>query len=146
MSREKKDLNVDILVKALEDEKNESIMNLTTKKIKEMNLQMIKELQLPKDSTLLYMKKLNGYRYVDELNDIRYGAFIKWIPINDPNYLPLNAGGIVCDIKVSNSGILIVCKNFMHKHYQIKMDECLIFQKLSDQELVLLSALDHLTK
>jgi len=32
MSREKKDLNVDILVKALEDEKNESIMNLTTKK------------------------------------------------------------------------------------------------------------------
>jgi len=111
-----------------------------------MNLQMIKELQLPKDSTLLYMKKLNGYRYVDELNDIRYGAFIKWIPINDPNYLPLNAGGIVCDIKVSNSGILIVCKNFMHKHYQIKMDECLIFQKLSDQELVLLSALDHLTK
>lgn len=146
MSREKKDLNVDILVKALEDEKNESIMNLTTKKIKEMNLQMIKELQLPKDTTLLYLKKLNGYRYVDELNDVRYGAFIKWIPINDPNYLPLNVGGIICDIKVSNSGILIVCKNFMHKHYQIKMDECLIFQKLSDQELVLLSALDHLTK
>jgi len=26
------------------------------------------------------------------------------------------------------------------------MDECLIFQKLSDQELVLLSALDHLSK
>ena len=146
MSRGKKDLNVDILVKALEDEKNESIMNLTTKKIKEMNLQMIKELQLPKDSTLLYMKKLNGYRYVDEVNDVRYGAFIKWIPINDPNYLPLNAGGIVCDIKVSNSGILIVCKNFMHKHYQIKMDECLLFQKLSHQELVLLAALDHLDK
>ncbi len=32
------------------------------------------------------------------------------------------------------------------KHFQIKMDESLIFQKLTQQELVLLNALDHLSK
>ena len=137
-------LDVEVLMKALENQENESLMNLTTTKIKEMNLNIIKELQLPREMTMSYMKKINGYRYVDELKDIKYGSFIKWIPITDPNYLPLNTGGMICDIKVTNTGVVLVCKNFMHKHYQIKLDECLLFQKLSNQELVLLSALDHL--
>ena len=142
----KNELDVEKLMKALDNEQNETLINLTTKKIKEMNLNIIKELHLPRDITLNYMKKLNGYRYVDEIKDVKYGAFIKWIPISNPEYLPLHAGGMICDIKVSENGVMIVCKNFMHKHYQIKMDECLLFQKLSHQELVLLSALDHLDK
>jgi hypothetical protein len=141
-----KEKTKELLNKALDNEKNESIINLTTKKIKEMNLKIVKELQLPRDVTLNYMKKLNGYRYIDELNDMKYGAFIKWIPIVDPKYLPLNAGGIICDIKITDTGVMIICKNLMHKHFQIKMDECLIFQKLSSQELILLSALDHLSR
>jgi hypothetical protein len=90
--------------------------------------------------------RLKGYRYIDEVKDIKYGGFIKWIPLQDPSYLPLNAGGIISDIKVTDNGLILVYKNFMHKYYQIKMDECLIFQKLSNQEQVLLSALDHLAK
>jgi hypothetical protein len=137
--------NKELLIKALDNDKNESIINLTNKKIKEMNLNIIKELHLPRDVTLNYMKKLQGYRYVDELNDMKYGAFIKWIPISDPNYLPLNAGGIICDIKIMDYGVMVVCKNFMHKYFQIKMDETLIFQKLTSQEIILLAALDHLS-
>jgi hypothetical protein len=34
----------------------------------------------------------------------------------------------------------------MHRHYRFKMDECLIFQKLTSQEMIILSALDHLDK
>jgi hypothetical protein len=139
-------MDVPKLLKALDNETNETIMNLTTQKIMEMNLHILKELHLPRDTTLQYMKKLTNYRYVDELKDIKYGAFIKWIPITDPTYLPLNAGGMICDIKITDNGVYIVCKNFTHKHYQIKMEECLIFQKLTSQEQVLLSALDHLEK
>ena len=40
----KKDINNEILLKALENEDNESLMQLTTKKIKEMNLNVLKEL------------------------------------------------------------------------------------------------------
>jgi len=146
MSPVKNNLNSELLVKALENDDNESLMNLTTKKIKEINLNVLKELHLPRDITLTYVKKLNGYRYIDEVKDIKYGGFIKWIPLQDPSYLPLNAGGIISDIKVTDNGLILVYKNFMHKYYQIKMDECLIFQKLSNQEQVLLSALDHLSK
>jgi hypothetical protein len=141
-------MNIDInnLLTALDNEKNDSIMNLTTSKIQEMIFGILKELHLDKEILIDYFKKLKGYKYVDEINDLKYGGFIRWIPITDPTYLPLNQCGIICDIIISDDGVYIVCKNFMHRHYRFKMDECLIFQKLSAQELVILSALDHLTE
>jgi hypothetical protein len=138
-------LNVDNLMSALDNEKNDSIMNLTTAKIQETNFNILKELHLDRQVLIDYFKKLKGYRYVDELNDLKYGGFIRWIPLTDPTYLPLNQCGIICDIKIADDGVHIVCKNFMHRHYRFKMDECLIFQKLSSQEMVILSALDHLS-
>jgi hypothetical protein len=139
-------MDVEELINALDNENNDSIMNLTNKKINEMNLNIIKELHLDREIALNYLKKLKGYRYIDEISDLKYGAFIRWIPIIDPTYLPLHYSGIICDIKITDNGVLIVCKNFMHRHYTFKMDECLIFQKLSQQEQILLSALDHLEK
>ena len=137
-------MDIDKLLYALDNDSNESILNLTTNKINEMNLNILKELQLPKMTELDYLKKLKGYKYVDELNDLKYGAFIRWIPITNPEYLPLHNCAMICEIKIVDNGVLITCKNFMHRHYTFKMDECLIFQKLTNQELVLISALDHL--
>jgi hypothetical protein len=139
-------MDLNKLVNALDNDVNESIMNLTTQKILEMNYNILKELHLEKQTTLTYLKKLKDYKYVDELADLRYGAFIKWIPIIDPTNLPLHYSGIICEIKITDEGVFIVCKNFMHRHYTFKMDECLIFQKLSHQEQIILSALDHLDK
>lgn len=139
-------MNVEKLMEALENDNNESIISLTTKKINEMNFRILKELHLGREVTIDYLKKLKGYRYIDEMSDLKYGTFIRWIPITDPNYLPLHYCGMICDIKIMDTGVFIVCKNFMHRHYTFKMDECLIFQKLTDQERVLLSALDHLDK
>ena len=139
-------MDVNKLISALDNENNESIMNLTSKKIFEMNYNIIKELHLDKPTTIDYLKKLKGYRYVDELNDLKHGGFIRWIPITDPSYLPLNHCGMICDIKITDNGVLITCKNFMHRHYTFKMDECLIFQKLTTQETIIINALDHLDK
>ena len=137
-------MDVDNLIYALNNDSNETIMTLTTTKIMEMNLNIIKELHLEKSVTIDYMKKLKDYRYIDEINELIHGSFIKWIPITDPTYLPLNQCGIISAINITDNGVFIVCKNFMHRHYTFKMDETLIFQKLSNQEKILLSALDHL--
>lgn len=137
-------MDVTRLMNALDDDKNESIMGLTTKKIMQMNLDILKELHLSRETTLDYLKKLKNYRYIDELNELKYGSFIRWIPITDPSYLPLHNTAMICDIKIVDYGVLITCKTFMHRHYTFKMDECLIFQKLTSQEQVIISALDHL--
>jgi hypothetical protein len=80
------------------------------------------------------------------MNELKHGAYIRWIPLTNPKNIPLIKGGLLCEIKITDSGVMLVVKGFPDHHFQIKMDECLIFQKLSDQEMVLLSAMDHLSK
>jgi hypothetical protein len=141
-------MDVNKLLKALDDTSNEGLLNFTTEKIKEMNLNILKELALSKVETLELFNKLNGYKYVDEMNELKYGTYLRWISVKDPNNIYLTKGALFCEVNITDNGVNIVCKNMGTgcRHFQIKMDECLIFQKLTQQELVLLNALDHLSK
>ena len=141
-------MDVNKLLKALDNESNDGLMNLTTKKIKEMNYKILCELHLSKNETLELLKKLNGYKYVDEMDDLKYGAYIRWIPLQNPEKIAITKGAIFCEMKITDDGVKLVCKNhgFNSRHFQIKLDENLVFQKLTDQEQVLISALDHLSK
>jgi hypothetical protein len=138
-------MDVENLLKALDNENNSKLLKLNNSKIKQMKFDILKELQLPKDDLITYMNKLKEYIYIDEMNDLRIGGFIRWIPLKDPDEIYLTSGAILSEINVTDNGVLLNCKNFAKKHYQIKLDECLIFQKLSDQEKVLLCALDALS-
>ena len=141
-------MDVNKLLKALDDETNENLLDFTSQKMKEMNLKIIKELQLPRNETLDILKKLSDYKYVDEMSDLKYGTYIRWIPINNPNTIILTKGAVFCEMKITDEGVFLVCKNYGYssKHFQIQMDTNLIFQKLTTQEQILLSALDHLAK
>ena len=141
-------MNVQKLLQALDDSSNEPLFNFTTDKIREMNLNILKELHLPKKETIDIYNRLKDYKYVDEMNDLKYGTYVRWIPIEDPNNIHLTKGALFCEMKITDDGVFCVCKNFGYssKHFQISMDKNLIFQKLTDQEMVLLSALDHLAK
>lgn len=136
------------LLKALDDETNEHLFNFTTKKMREMTLKILKELELTKQETLEMMKKLKDYKYVDEMSDLKYGTYLRWIPVDDPENVHLTKGAIFCEVKITDDGVFLVCKNYGYekKHFRLSMDKNLIFQRLTDQELVLLSALDHLSK
>ena len=141
-------MDTDKLLKALENESNELLLNLTTKKIVETNLNILNELKLSRKDTLEILNKLKNYKYVDEMNELKYGTYLRWIPIDEPEEIHLTKGAVFCEIKITDNGVFMVCKNlgFSTRHFQISMDKNLIFQKLTQQELVLLSALDHLSK
>ena len=134
---------VDDLLDALENESNSSIINLTTKKIKEQKNNVLQQIQLPREKLKLYHKKLKDYRYCTDLKDIQYGFYIRWIPLKDPENMNLTNGAIICDVKLVNGQLHVLCKN-RGRMMQIKFDEVLIFQKLSEQERVILSILDYL--
>ncbi len=141
-------MDVNKLLKALEDETNENLLDFTSDKMREMNLKIIKELNLSRDESLSILKKLKEYKYVDEMSDLKYGTYIRWIPIENPKQIGLTKGAIFCEMKITDDGVFLICKNlgYSSKHFRISMDSNLIFQKLTDQELILLSALDHLSK
>ena len=86
----------------------------------------------------LFLEKLDGYRYVDEIHELFRGKFIRWIRIS--NKTPtLTNGAIVMEIKFLDDGIQVLCRNGMNRFIQFKWDECIVFQKLTDEEWMLLS-------
>ena len=135
--------NSNYLLKSLDNENNSSMNNLSSKKIKSMKNDYLQKLQLSREKLKEYHTKLKEYRYVDDLSDIQYGRYIRWINLNKPENITLTSGGIIIDIKILSNGIHLLCKNYQNKKFQIKLDENIIFQRLTPQEKVILSALDY---
>ena len=140
------DLEINNLLLALENESNSSIMNLTTSKIKTMKNNMLQRLGLERDELKKLHKKLKGYRYCSDMNDIQYGYYIRWIPLKNPEIIRLTNGGIIIDIDIIKDCVQIRVKNNRNQVFQIKLDECCIFQKLIQQEKFILGVLDYLEK
>ena len=139
-------MDIDLLLNALDNEDNSKLLELNSKKIKTIKMEVLKDFNFSRKILSEYMNKLKEYRYIDSMNELLYGQYIRWINLLDVENISLNKGGIFCELSITDSGVYITCKTFYSKHFKIKMDECLLFQKLSNQELVLLKALDHLEK
>jgi hypothetical protein len=133
----------DLLNKALENENNESIVNLTISKIKTQKNDILQKLNLSTEKLKDNLKKLKEYRYINNINDLNYGCFIRCINLKKVHDIKLNNGGYVCDIKVNN-GIELLCRNNYNNFFQIRFDENLIFQKLTEQEKIILNVLKNL--
>ena len=134
------------LLNALENESNGSIMDLTNSKIKEYKNNILQKLQIPREKLKTLHNKLKQYRYVRDMNDLEYGYYIRWISLKNPEKISLTNGGHICSIEIIKDQIQIKCRNNLHRIFQIKFDECIIFQKLTDQEKIILGILDHLEK
>ena len=87
-----------------------------------------------------FLEKLDGYRYVDEINELFRGKFIRWINKNGK----LTNGAMVMEIKFLDDGIQVLCRNSANRFIQFKWDDCLVFQKLTDEEWMLLSVKSHI--
>lgn len=142
----KNELDVDALVKSLDNEDNVGLLNLDLSKIKSIKNDILQKLGLSREKLKKIHIQLKEYRYVDELPDIKYGSYIRWISLKDPSNIKLTNGGFICDIKIDDKGIHIVCRNNMNRFFQLCMSESLIFQKLNDQEKILLSVLGYLNE
>jgi hypothetical protein len=134
------------LLKALENDNNDSIVKLTSQKIKTSKNDILQKLQLPKDKLKELHKKLKEYRYVDEIKDINYGCFLRWINLNNYDNINLTTGAYLCEIQINDSGVGLICKNIFNKHFYVNMNEIILFQKLTNQEQILLSVMNHLNK
>lgn len=98
----------------------------------------IKDVFLQNNIQSSFLEKLDGYRYVDEINELFRGKYIRWIRIKNKNPTLTN-GAMVMEIKFLDDGIQILCRNGANRFIQFKWDDCLVFQKLTDEEWMLLS-------
>jgi len=84
--------------------------------------------------------KLKEYRVINEIFEIHRGKHIRWIRRTTGRPC-LTIGGIVIDIKfLDTTGTHILVKCGRNQFIQIKYDDCVIFQRLSDEEQIILAA------
>lgn len=139
-------LDVNNLLNALENESNASIINMTTSKIKDIKNNILQRLQLDRTTLKQFHKKLKNYRYCSDMSDLQYGYYIRWVPLKNPDNMYLTNGGLLLDVDIINDCVQLKIKNNRNRIFQIKFDECEIFQKISDQERVILGVLDYIDK
>jgi hypothetical protein len=132
---------IPLLEKSLNNNNNKNISVLTFDTINKEKELIINELNLSKKNTNELLKKLKDYQYIDEYPQLIEGRYIRWINITNPDSIKLTNGGILCEIKINDS-ILLVMKNKYNVFFQIKLDECLLFQRLTNQEKIILYAID----
>ena len=144
-------INIQELLESLDNDENQSIMKLTSKKIKTQLNKTIAELGLHKKEREYLLDQLTEYRHVDEIPDIHYGNYIRWISLKDDkkDNIKLTKGGNICDIMITKTGVQLKCKCCFNKRpifYNIKLDENLVFQKINNAEYIILKVLDFLDK
>jgi len=137
-------LESDLLDKALDNQQNAILLKLNNKQIAQMNKQIVCGIpRISASASISHLKMLKGYRYVDEISDLKTNVYIKWIRIDSPN--KLTKGAISCSVKITNEGMLVMCKNHFGKFFYLNMEMCVIFQKITNEENVILSAMDFIT-
>jgi len=139
-------LDIGNLLNAMDNDNNSSIMKYTSKKIKKFKNDILQQIQLPREILKQCHKKLKEYRYCSDMTDLQNGFYIRWVSLKNLGNLKLTNGAHILDVLIKDNGIHVLCKNNRNRIFQIKFDEVIIFQKLSQQEKILLGVLDYLDK
>lgn len=151
-------MDLEYLRDALENEQNNAIYDETNASIAAKKENVLFQFDLSRKKKETIKKQLKGYRYVEDLNDLRTGAFLRWVYIgdaendrewfdNDNEDFHLNKGALFCEMKVQATGLVIVCKTFTGRYFQIPMDgDYVFFQKLSSQEQTILNTIDAIVE
>ena len=137
-------MDVHALLHALDNDNNEAVVDLDYNKIAKDKNDRLQQLHLPREALQRLHKQLKSYRLINDMKDLRFGGYIRWISLKNPAHIKLTNGGIICDIKAIQEDIHIKCKNKMNLMFQFKMSEVVAFQKLSEQEQIILKALTYL--
>jgi hypothetical protein len=138
-------LDIDTLINALDNDDNAKLMKLDYSTVNKIKNDMLQRLGLSREVLVKYHKSLKHYRYIDEIPDIKFGSYVRWVPLTNPDNIKLTNGGVVCDVKIGND-VSVLCRNRNNIVFEFKMAKCLVFQKLSEEERVLLSAMEYLNK
>jgi hypothetical protein len=90
------------------------------------------------------LNELKGYTFVDDIYILRPGRFLRWFSFDtQKNRFELSKGAIYCKMKKNH---FLLCKTFPHALFQLDSELCFIFEKMSDEERMIATALDFANK
>jgi hypothetical protein len=95
---------------------------------------------LANEKMMRFLPALKGYKYVDELQDMQEGTYVRWVHLDRRK---LTNGAFLVRVDIRDDGIYLLMRNGFKKMFSVWADECLVFQKIGLDERVMLTAMNH---
>jgi len=146
--KEEEETNINEILEKLEDECHDYLENKTLESISQEIYEILKANDYHEEKIEMIYNKLNGYRYVENINELHVGKEIKILRIANPydaNFNKMDSTlkyyGKVTNIVFDDKGVLIRSITFINKikYWNYKYDNFLTFQKLTDEEKIILT-------
>jgi hypothetical protein len=128
------------------DPSNKHLIGFTTKELQKIILNVLNDLDISSKQRRELVQKLKQYQYIDEMNQLKSGSYIRWISMKSTE-IKLMQGALFCEYMINDSGIYLLLKSFRgNKIFQIPFDSNLIFQKLTNGQEILLATMNYILK
>ena len=86
------------------------------------------------------LQSLTMYRVVNNLQELRLGRYCRWIVGKGGG---LHGGGYLIKVSFLEQGVYLLCERLKKYKMQIKMDDTIVFQKMTAEEWVVVMANDY---
>jgi hypothetical protein len=138
-------LDINAILSAMNKRENNTIANMTLKKIAARRHEILSSLNVTPEKMEEFERKLHMYRVIEDPHDLKHNQLIRWIPLRSLETRPyVTLGGCLFSVKQNETdGIHIVTiRNVKRFVFNIKFELNVVFQRLSQEELLILRAVE----
>jgi hypothetical protein len=138
-------LDINAILSAMNKTENNTIANTTLKKIAARRHEILSSLNLTPEKMEEFERKLHMYRVIETPYDLKHNQLIRWIPLRSLEARPyITLGGCLFRVKQNETdGIhTVTIRNVKRFVFNIKFELNVVFQRLSQEELLILRAVE----
>jgi hypothetical protein len=139
-------LDINAILSAMNKTENNTIANMTMKKITAKRHEILSSLNLTTEKMEEFERKLSMYRVIENPYDLKHNQLIRWIPLRSLETRPyVTLGGTLFRVRENQEeGVHIVTiRNVKRFVFNIRFELNVVFQRLSQEELLILRAVEY---
>ena len=139
-------MDINAILSAMNKTENNTIANLTLKKIAARRHEILSSMNLTPEKMAEFERKLPMYRVIETPYDLKHNQLIRWIPLRSLETRPyITLGGTLFRVRENpEEGVHVVTiRNVKRFVFNIKFELNVVFQRLSQEELLILRAVEY---
>lgn len=140
-------LDVNAILSAMTKTENSTIANMTLKKIAARRHEVLSTMNLTPEKMAEFERKLHMFRVIETPDELKHNQLIRWIPLRSLETRPyITIGGCLFRVRYNEEESLhiVTIRNVKRFVFNIKFELNAVFQRLSQEELLILHAVEYI--
>jgi hypothetical protein len=139
-------LDINAILSAMNKTENNTIANMSLKKITARRHEILSSLNLTTEKMEEFERKLHMYRVIEDPWNLKHNQLIRWIPLRSLETRPyVTLGGTLFRVRenVEEKVHIVTIRNIKKFVYNIRFELNVVFQRLSQEELMILRVVEY---